>query len=546
MITGYTIPFVRKPPNIPLTRDICVRMQTTFTQEMSAEISKMVKTGVLRKAPRSLVSGHVSRIFLVPKSDGTNRPIFDLRNLNDYLKPKKFYLPSHFTVPEFLQKQDFMIKLDLSQAYFHVPVKETHQRYLSLYFQDQLYCMTCLPFGLSTAPIAFARISNWIATQLRKKNIRVIVYLDDFLLVNQSAQRLEEDLSFTVQFLINLGWKVNFQKSVLEPTQNLEFLGIGWNTKLDQKYIPQKKINSLRRDLLSLIESKVWDWHQAKSMLGSLNFVEFVVPLGRLHCRQIQIASKSLPENSPRKRFQIPAKVLQDMSWWLNNLEQRSEIFIPPAEVFLSTDASNIGWGAHIFNQTIAETWSTDQISWHINRKELYAVCKTIETFKQDLQNKTVLIQSDNGTVIAYVRNQGGTKSQILLSMAEKLLLLTDQYRIRILIRYMSVLRVGGEQIACLVWSDTESTNDQLSPGVRILNSPTAANESSNRSLSSEQDDEVGEVWQEATEEEMVEEDDVEEIVNVERAVDGVEQLPNSPSVSRNLRPRNKNINYKF
>ncbi|KAJ2937386.1 hypothetical protein O0L34_g16570 [Tuta absoluta] len=245
--------------------------------------------------------------------------------------------------------------------------------------------MTCLPFGLSTAPIAFARISNWIASQLRKKGIRVIVYLDDFLLVNQSAQRLKEDVSFTVQFLTNLGWKVNFQKSVLTPTQDLEFLGIGWNTNLDQKYIPLKKITSLKTELSSLIESRVWDWHQAKSILGSLNFVGFVVPLGQLHCRRIQIASKSLPEDSPKKKIQIHAKAIQDLEWWLNNLKQRSEIFTPPAEVFLSTDASDTGWGAHIFNQTIAGMWSTDQISWHINRKELYAVCKTIEMFKEDL-----------------------------------------------------------------------------------------------------------------------------------------------------------------
>ncbi|KAI5640434.1 formin-like domain-containing protein [Phthorimaea operculella] len=67
---------------------------------------------------------------------------------------------------------------------------------------------------------------------------------------------------------------------------------------------------------------------------------------------------------------------------------------------------------------------------------------------------------------------------------------------------------------------DTESTNDPLSPGNRILNSPIAANESNDRSLDSEQDDEGGEVWQEATEEGMVEEDDVEEIVNVEQPVE--------------------------
>lgn len=270
---------------------------------MSLEISKMVNLGVLRIVPQYTESGLVSKMFLIPKGDGSNRPIFDLRKLNEYLCPKKFNLISHFIIPDLIQKKDFMVKIDLSQAYFHVPVTEHHQRYLAIYYQNQLYNMICLPFGLSTAPIAFARISNWIAGQLRQKNMRVVVYLDDFLLVNQDAQCFKNEAISALMFLTNLGWKINFGKSVLE---NVEFLGIGWNTATGKKYIPQKKIESIKKELSGLIRSQMWSWHQAMSVLGSLNFMAFVVPLGRLRCRQLQISGKSLPEHSPKLKFQIP------------------------------------------------------------------------------------------------------------------------------------------------------------------------------------------------------------------------------------------------
>lgn len=60
------------------------------------------------------------------------------------------------------------MKIDISQAYFHIPISQNHRRYLSLSYQGTLYEMTCLPFGLASAPSAFAKTTNWVAHQLRQ------------------------------------------------------------------------------------------------------------------------------------------------------------------------------------------------------------------------------------------------------------------------------------------------------------------------------------------------------------------------------------------
>ena len=79
--------------------------------------------------------------------------MFNLKRLNDFLRLKKFRLVSHFKVPNFLQAGDYLAKIDLSQASFHVPVKESHRRFLSLSFRGLVYEMVCLPFGLlASAP----------------------------------------------------------------------------------------------------------------------------------------------------------------------------------------------------------------------------------------------------------------------------------------------------------------------------------------------------------------------------------------------------------
>lgn len=170
IIEGYSIPFVRKPPLVPLTDS---RLFKFLTTGMDSEIDTLISQGILEDCHSPV--GYLSKMFPIPKPDGSLRSIINLRGLNRYLHPKKFRLLNHFKVPDFLQPVDYLSKIDISD------------------------------FSLSTAPLTFARVSNWIAAQLRQIGIRVIVYLDDFLLANQEADRLIENTVCAASYLENLG-----------------------------------------------------------------------------------------------------------------------------------------------------------------------------------------------------------------------------------------------------------------------------------------------------------------------------------------------------
>lgn len=79
-----------------------------------------------------------------------------------------------------------------------------------------------------------------MAGHLQKKGIRVVVYLDDFLIANQDRDLLCRQTEETVTFLEQLGWQVNRKKSVLEPRQQIEYLGICWDSS--------KQNNSVRKE----------------------------------------------------------------------------------------------------------------------------------------------------------------------------------------------------------------------------------------------------------------------------------------------------------
>lgn len=97
--------------------------------------------------------------------------------------------------------------------------------------------MTCLPFGLASAPAAFAKITNWVAHDLRQKGLRTVVYLDDFLLMHKNQEILKTQMEFAIKYLEDLGWQVNRQKLSTIPSKELEYLGITWNTEKNKKFL---------------------------------------------------------------------------------------------------------------------------------------------------------------------------------------------------------------------------------------------------------------------------------------------------------------------
>ena len=58
----------------------------------------------------------------------------------------------------------------------------------------------------------------------------LLVYLDDILIMAPTKEQCLEQAQLIIGLLEKLGYVINREKSVLEPTQRLEYLGFVINT----------------------------------------------------------------------------------------------------------------------------------------------------------------------------------------------------------------------------------------------------------------------------------------------------------------------------
>ena len=179
-------------------------------QSIDEEIQKLlVKREVDKVCPEK--GEFVSQIFLVPKKDGSQRPVVNLKPLNRYIVKQHFKMEGVHVLRDLLRKGDWMISIDLKDAYQSVPVAEMDRKFLRFRWDGCLYQFQCLPFGLSSAPRTFTKILKPVMALLRHKGIRSVVFIDDILLMAQSQEELVQMTKELIQLLQLLGFMINWE-----------------------------------------------------------------------------------------------------------------------------------------------------------------------------------------------------------------------------------------------------------------------------------------------------------------------------------------------
>jgi hypothetical protein len=230
----------------------------------------------------------LSTLFIVQQVN-KNRPVFKLKTLNKYVHTEKFKLESLDLLKTMLKPNDFLMKLDLKDAYYLVPVAVKHRKNLRFHFQDVTYEFQCLPFGLSSAPRAFTKLVKPVIAILRISGIRVVIYLDDLLLFHQDPIELQTVFKIVITLLTDLGFIIKLEKCSPSPTQAIIFLGAQLNSTDMTIAVPLEKLCLIQSECKEILTRGWCSMLELSALLGRMNQTARIgIWEAPLHCRALQ------------------------------------------------------------------------------------------------------------------------------------------------------------------------------------------------------------------------------------------------------------------
>ena len=159
--------------------------------------------------------------------------------------------------------------------------------------------------------------------------------------------------------------------------------------------------------------------------------------------------------------------------WWQNpaNVIKDSHLHPKDHSIQLFTDASNEAWGAHLEPSSIQGLWSPQEKGLHINVLELKAAFLALRRFKDQCQDQTVLIATDNSTVVAYINKQGVTLSAEMCALLWRIMTWCHHSHITLKARHvpgclnvMADLLSRSNQVQSTEWSLHPQAFKQIYP----------------------------------------------------------------------------------
>lgn len=409
-ISGFKLEFTSVPYQSYIPNPI--KFAKGEFEAVDYEVERLLKIGAI------VISEHesgefISNIFTRTKANGKIRIILNLKPLNRFIAYEHFKMEHLDFVCDLVNTNDWFGSIDLSDAYFSVPIDQAHCKYLKFLWRDKLYMYKVMVFGLCSAPRIFTRICKPLLAMLRgTHHVRCSLYIDDMIIMGKTRDEVKSKMAIASNLLQSLGFTINCDKSVFVPSQVITHLGFQINSVDMSVSLPKDKIATLRKKCkLALKQSNCISIREVASLVGV--FIAYCqgCKWGKLFYRDLE-RDKIKALKSSKGDFDTIMSISQEgianIEWWLSD-----EILIPEDfgvhryDAILCSDASLQGWGGFCGEIRTGGMWSSTEQAFHINWLELKACWLSLKALAPPLC-KTIMVKLDNTCAMYYIQNKGG------------------------------------------------------------------------------------------------------------------------------------------
>ena len=310
---GFKINFKEKPQyqNVPK-----IPHDMLETEIITQEVKKLLNKGVIVECSRE-TGDFASTVFTKQKKDGTFRTILNLKYLNEFVQYQHFKMESLLDAFKIVKPSAWMASIDLKDAFFTVPIHESHQKYFKFEWIDKVYKFVGMPNGYSDAMQIFTKILKPLYGNLKQKGHLSVVFVDDSYL--QRETECLRNVEATIALLEYLGFTIHEAKSILKPTQQIEFLGFMIVSTKMTATISKDKMIAITNKIKRFMATTFPTIRQLASVIGSVIFLFSAVPLGKLHYTALEkhktVALNKASGNFDKIAVKISVKAIE-LNWW--------------------------------------------------------------------------------------------------------------------------------------------------------------------------------------------------------------------------------------
>ena len=416
-VKGYSIEFWRKPfQNLPPSVTDFGKIQNKIVDQ---EIENLLQKEAISECEHEN-DEFLSNIFLVKKKNGEFRTVINLKNLNNFIEYHHFKMETIETVLNSVQRHSYFISLDLQNAYFSLPVIQSHRKFLKFEWKGKLYQFNCLCFRISSAPRVFTKLMKVVFSHIRRLGIVTFYYIDDSLLEAGSPELCLEQANILMSMFENLGFFINHEKSNLIPSTKIEYLGHVIDSVEFKVFLPEEKIQKILKFCTEILNSENLTIRVVARLIGLFTSAKYAIRLAPLFYRYLnrdKVHALNVSNDNFDAKISLSVEAITEVKWWENNIVIKNGKDIRPGKIsnYIETDASKIGWGALFEGTTTGGRWTEQESLLHINLLELKAVYFALQSLCSHLHNTHLCIKSDNSTTVAYLNNQGGSIISLFL-----------------------------------------------------------------------------------------------------------------------------------
>ena len=375
------------------------RLPHSWRAAADACVQEMLRDGIIQES----TSPWNSPLLLVPKKDGTYRPVVDFRKLNAVSIPERFPLSCISDLLRSLGRNKVFSTLDLLSGFFQVPLDEESRPLTAFSTPSGKWEYVRLPMGLHSAPITFSRLMSIIFRKIIGKE--VLVYLDDIIVMAEDVETHLARLGRVFGMLREAGLKVKISKCNFLK-DSIKYLG--HVVDAHGVHVDQDKIGVIANLPVPV------DVNALRTFLGMTGFYRmFVESYARIASPLTQLLKKDTPYEWGSDQ-QSAFNVLRDRL--INTPVLKYPDFAKP--FYVCTDASSRAIGACLMQDHkgkmhpisyASRTLTSPKKNYAVTELEGLAVVWGLRKFREFILGYEVIVQTDHRPLVGLLSTKDPT-----------------------------------------------------------------------------------------------------------------------------------------